>query len=113
MVRRCDVEKAVREQREARETRDVPAVPVAPAGPAVVPGPTTPGETGTRIPITGIRKTIADRLSRSRREIPEATVWVDVDATELLAARALLNACAPETVNCIPFTKTVPTHPTL
>jgi hypothetical protein len=24
-----------------------------------------------------------------------------------------LNACAPETVNCIPFTGTVPTHPTL
>jgi hypothetical protein len=24
-----------------------------------------------------------------------------------------LNACAPETANCIPFTKTVPTHPTL
>jgi hypothetical protein len=24
-----------------------------------------------------------------------------------------LNACAPETVNCIPFTKTVPSHPTL
>ena len=26
-------------------------------------------------------------MSRSRREIPEATVWVDVDATELLALR--------------------------
>jgi hypothetical protein len=24
-----------------------------------------------------------------------------------------LNACAPETVNCIPFTGTVPAHPTL
>jgi hypothetical protein len=29
------------------------------------------------------------------------------------AAQDPLNACAPETVNCIPFTKTVPTHPTL
>jgi hypothetical protein len=29
------------------------------------------------------------------------------------AAQDPLNACAPETVNCIPFTKTVPTHPML
>ncbi|MBY4383929.1 2-oxo acid dehydrogenase subunit E2 [Rhodococcus fascians] len=46
----------------------------------------------TRIPITGIRKTIADKLSRSRTEIPEATVWVDVDATALLQARRDLDA---------------------
>ncbi|MDV8058378.1 dihydrolipoamide acetyltransferase family protein [Rhodococcus sp. IEGM 1343] len=46
----------------------------------------------TRIPITGIRKTIADKLSRSRSEIPEATVWVDVDATALLQARRDLDA---------------------
>lgn len=32
------------------------------------------------------------KLTRSRREIPEATVWVDVDATELLAARRTMNA---------------------
>ena len=51
---------------------------------------------GTRIPLRGLRRTVAEKLSRSRREIPEATVWVDVDATELLAARALLNARAPE-----------------
>src|SRR4029077_17356803 len=47
---------------------------------------------GTRIPIRGLRKSVADKLSRSRREIPEATVWVDVDATELLGLRAALNA---------------------
>ena len=40
-----------------------------------------------RTPITGVRKVIAETMSRSRREIPEATVWVDVDATELLALR--------------------------
>jgi 2-oxoisovalerate dehydrogenase E2 component (dihydrolipoyl transacylase) len=63
------------------------------------PGEVRPAEThpasaaGTvRIPIRGSRKTIADKLSRSRREIPEATVWVDVDATELAALRATLNA---------------------
>lgn len=46
----------------------------------------------TRIPIRGLRKSVADKLSRSRREIPEATVWVDVDATELISLRAALNA---------------------
>jgi pyruvate dehydrogenase E2 component (dihydrolipoamide acetyltransferase) len=50
---------------------------------------------GTRIPIRGLRKSVADKLSRSRREIPEATVWVDVDATEMLALRASLNADEP------------------
>jgi 2-oxoisovalerate dehydrogenase E2 component (dihydrolipoyl transacylase) len=62
------------------------------ATPAPPPAETT-GE--TRIPIRGPRKTMADKLSRSRREIPEATVWVDVDATDLLAARAVLNDRAP------------------
>jgi hypothetical protein len=33
--------------------------------------------------------------------------------TAAQAAQDPLNACAPETVNCIPFTKTVPTHPML
>jgi 2-oxoisovalerate dehydrogenase E2 component (dihydrolipoyl transacylase) len=45
-----------------------------------------------RIPLQGIRKITADKLSRSRREIPEATIWVDADATELLRLRATLNA---------------------
>jgi 2-oxoisovalerate dehydrogenase E2 component (dihydrolipoyl transacylase) len=48
-----------------------------------------------RIPIRGIRKATAEKLTRSRREIPEATVWVDADAAGLLAARAALNARAP------------------
>ncbi len=45
-----------------------------------------------RIPLTGIRRFAADKLTRSRREIPEATIWVDVDATGFLAARKALNA---------------------
>ena len=49
-----------------------------------------------RIPIRGVRRTAAEKLTRSRREIPEATVWVDADATGLLAARAALNAQAPQ-----------------
>jgi 2-oxoisovalerate dehydrogenase E2 component (dihydrolipoyl transacylase) len=51
---------------------------------------------GKRIPLTGVRKAVADKLTTSRREIPEATVWVDVDASELVAARASLNAKQPD-----------------
>lgn len=49
-----------------------------------------------RLPLTGTRGRAAELFSRSRREIPEATVWVDVDATELIAARTALNAARPE-----------------
>jgi 2-oxoisovalerate dehydrogenase E2 component (dihydrolipoyl transacylase) len=49
-----------------------------------------------RIPIRGTRKAAAEKLTRSRREIPEATVWVDADAAGLLAARAALSAQAPQ-----------------
>jgi len=40
-----------------------------------------------------LRKAVSAKLSRSRAEIPEATVWVDVDATELWNMRAQM---APE-----------------
>ncbi len=38
--------------------------------------------------LSGVRKTIANAMSTSRREIPEATVWVDVDVTKLLKLRS-------------------------
>jgi pyruvate dehydrogenase E2 component (dihydrolipoamide acetyltransferase) len=38
--------------------------------------------------LSPMRKAISATLSRSRAEIPEATVWVDVDATELWDARS-------------------------
>jgi 2-oxoisovalerate dehydrogenase E2 component (dihydrolipoyl transacylase) len=41
----------------------------------------------TREALTGLRGQIARNLARSRAEIPEATTWVDVDATALLALR--------------------------
>ena len=47
--------------------------------------PDGPGE--HRIPLTGFRKAVGTALSRSRAEIPEATVWVDVDATALMDLR--------------------------
>ena len=50
----------------------------------------------SREPVKGVRKHIADAMTRSRTEIPEATVWVDVDATELLSLRAELKAKDPQ-----------------
>lgn len=42
----------------------------------------------SRDPLTPMRRAISAKLSRSRSEIPEATVWVDVDATRLWELRA-------------------------
>ncbi|PKV86687.1 dihydrolipoamide acetyltransferase family protein [Streptomyces sp. TLI_146] len=80
LILRSDVESALRAEAE----------PTAAAGPApVAAGAAT---AGTRIPLRGIRGAVADKLSRSRTEIPDATCWVDADATELMAARAAMNA---------------------
>lgn len=49
-----------------------------------------------RTPITGMRKIIGARLSHSRTTIPEATIWLDVDATELFAAKARLEKSTGE-----------------
>ncbi|MGH9072539.1 MAG: dihydrolipoamide acetyltransferase family protein [Acidimicrobiales bacterium] len=45
-----------------------------------------------RVALAGLRRATAEKLARSRREIPEATVWVDVDATGLLEARRAIDA---------------------
>jgi pyruvate dehydrogenase E2 component (dihydrolipoamide acetyltransferase) len=76
--------------------RDVEAAAVARSAVPASPGSATGSEQVVRIPLRGIRKVTADKLSRSRREIPEATVWVDADATELLSLRASLNAGGAE-----------------
>ncbi|MEU9250658.1 dihydrolipoamide acetyltransferase family protein [Streptomyces sp. NPDC048270] len=60
--------------------------------PVRAPAPAAVAAQGERIPLKGIRGAVAEKLSRSRREIPDATCWVDADATELMAARAAMNA---------------------
>jgi 2-oxoisovalerate dehydrogenase E2 component (dihydrolipoyl transacylase) len=50
-----------------------------------------------RTPVRGIRKAAAANMTRSRSEIPEATVWVDVDATALVELRAALKKADPHT----------------
>ena len=68
-----------------------------PPVPAATDGIGTRTEAGVRrIPLRGARRAAADKLSRSRREIPEATVWVDVDATDLVETRRALNTADPK-----------------
>ncbi|MFE3180328.1 dihydrolipoamide acetyltransferase family protein [Streptomyces violascens] len=87
LILRADVESAMRTPAPA------PA-PVAPATPA-------PAAAGERIALKGIRGAVADKLSRSRTEIPDATCWVDADATELMAARAAMNAAGGPKVSVL------------
>lgn len=49
-----------------------------------------------RTQVKGVRKAVASNMARSRSEIPEATVWVDVDATALVELRADLKKRDPE-----------------
>jgi 2-oxoisovalerate dehydrogenase E2 component (dihydrolipoyl transacylase) len=42
---------------------------------------------GERIRLHGARAVAAAKFSRSRSEVPDVTIWVDADATELVAAR--------------------------
>ncbi|MFF4030771.1 dihydrolipoamide acetyltransferase family protein [Streptomyces sviceus] len=91
LILRADVEYALR----AAASQGLPA-PAPVQAPAVVPRTpaaapaSTPAE--TRVPLKGVRGAVADKLSRSRSEIPDATCWVDADATELMRARAAMNA---------------------
>ncbi|WP_327683986.1 dihydrolipoamide acetyltransferase family protein [Kitasatospora sp. NBC_00458] len=81
LIMRADVERAVAAKVAA------PSV-----GPALVPTTTATDSAAEVVPLRGLRKAVAEKLSRSHREIPAATCWVDADATELMALRRQLNA---------------------
>ena len=92
LVMRRDVETYITEQSgEVAAASVVPAVPDAPEAP-----PTAPAGADRRVPLDRMGRAAAAHFSRSRREIPEATVWMDVDATELLAARRQLQEATGE-----------------
>jgi len=50
-----------------------------------------------RIPMKGVRKTVAEQMVRSRTQIPEATAWLDVDVTELVELLEQLKATDAKT----------------
>ena len=67
--------------------------PVPPAQPATPQATTTPtASAGDRTEkLSSMRKTIARRLSDSKREVPHFYLTIDVDAEPLVAARAMFN----------------------
>ncbi|MEV0662794.1 dihydrolipoamide acetyltransferase family protein [Actinomadura luteofluorescens] len=83
--------------------RDVEQAVAAAGTPAGTPAE-TPAETPApaarpmpeRIPLRGVRRAVADKLTRSRSEIPDATTWVDADATALVEAKDALRRTRPE-----------------
>ncbi|MBO2446085.1 2-oxo acid dehydrogenase subunit E2 [Actinomadura barringtoniae] len=95
--------------------------PFAPGRPLAAPGqPSAPGQPGApigqpledpgqplaasapptlrdeRIPLRGLRRAVAEKMTRSRSEIPDATTWVDVDATGLVEAKDALKRARPD-----------------
>lgn len=108
LVLRRDVESFVREleagapesgapQRAAPE-RTAPEPVRADAGDAAasVDVASTEAVGDRRVPLDRMGRAAAAHFSRSRREIPEATVWMDVDATPLLDARRQLQEATGE-----------------
>lgn len=84
-ITRPDVEAAL-DARARATSGQAPAPESTGPQPAPVSSRTKLPEAG-RTPLSNFRKAVSAALSASRREIPEATVWVDVDFTELFALR--------------------------
>jgi pyruvate dehydrogenase E2 component (dihydrolipoamide acetyltransferase) len=76
LILRADVTRAV-------ERRAHPGQPGQPA---------QPGDGAARIPLTGARAAAARKYTAARREIPDATCWVETEAEGLFAARNSLSA---------------------
>ncbi|MGW6745739.1 dihydrolipoamide acetyltransferase family protein [Streptomyces sp. NPDC055025] len=108
LILRSDVEQAIRHgvapprtlpelqpqpqpQSQSRERARVSSATAAPVA-ASRQSPVSAQDGAVRVPLRGVRGAVADKLSRSRHEIPDATCWVDADATELMAARTAMNA---------------------
>jgi pyruvate dehydrogenase E2 component (dihydrolipoamide acetyltransferase) len=104
LIMRRDVEAAIHPV-ETPSVEPVEAQP-AEAQPAET-QTTTDARTGlavsSRTPVRGVRKAVAANMARSRAEIPEATVWVDVDATALVQLRQDLKAGGSEVPGLLAF----------
>ncbi|MGP3535981.1 dihydrolipoamide acetyltransferase family protein [Microbacterium sp. RD1] len=74
----------------AAAVADGDAAPPAASAAATVSGASVPADLAEigRERMSMLRRAVSTKMSRSRSEIPEATVWVDVDATRLWDLRA-------------------------
>jgi pyruvate dehydrogenase E2 component (dihydrolipoamide acetyltransferase) len=97
-----DIEKALRKAASYGPAAAVgvagPAIAGAPAAPFYMPGIAGPTASGRdeRIPVSGKRKIIAQRLSESKYSAPHYYLRIDVDAGAMMAARQRLNARLPK-----------------
>jgi 2-oxoisovalerate dehydrogenase E2 component (dihydrolipoyl transacylase) len=99
LIMRRDVEAVIKPSDEEHPTQERPVV----ARPVSI-QTTTDGDTDARTglgitgrtAVRGVRKAVAANMTRSRSEIPEATVWVDVDATALVEMRVALKRSNPQ-----------------
>jgi 2-oxoisovalerate dehydrogenase E2 component (dihydrolipoyl transacylase) len=112
LIMRRDVEAVLRtapaEAPEAKPAETKPLeTPATTAPQEARPGNGVDARTGlaiaARTPVRGVRKAVAANMARSRSEIPEATVWVDVDATALLELRGGFKANGAEVPGLLAF----------
>jgi 2-oxoisovalerate dehydrogenase E2 component (dihydrolipoyl transacylase) len=93
-VTRKDVERAIAES--SAPTSAAASVAPAPAAPApIAPASTAPHATGLaddNVPLTPMRRAIADHMSRARTEIPDAWSLTEIDVTNLVRQRQRLQA---------------------
>lgn len=113
LIMRRDVEAALRttapveapaaKPEEAKPAETRPATAPREAAPANGVDARTGLGIAARTPVRGVRKAVAANMARSRSEIPEATVWVDVDATALMELREGLKANGAEAPGLLAF----------
>ncbi|MFB7025381.1 MULTISPECIES: dihydrolipoamide acetyltransferase family protein [unclassified Streptomyces] len=103
LILRADVELALTTAGDRQVTAPAPVPsPTASVAPVTV--------AGERVPLRGVRGAVADKLSRSRTEIPDATCWVDADATELMAARAAMNTAGGPKISLLALLARICVH---
>ena len=69
----------------------------APAARPATPQPSRPGETFTRVPLSTMRKVIAERMAHSKSTVPHFYLSMDAEIDELMKVRAALNERNKET----------------
>ncbi|WP_163526314.1 dihydrolipoamide acetyltransferase family protein [Halobacillus ihumii] len=95
-ITRKDIEKIIESgeipaAKESTEAPDQPSVESVPKQGGTKPAPAAPnvqaGEGDVEIPVTGVRKAIAQNMVKSTTEIPHAWMMVEVDVTNLVELR--------------------------
>ena len=92
-ITREDVEQAVRDQASGVRSQESASTPVS--QPAQLPETSFQLPASNFQPHSALRRTIADRMSQSAFNAPHVTLMTEAEATNLVSARAQLNAEVP------------------